>query len=342
MPFSINHWITFSTWLSFLLLIVAPSVAQISDVPEKEPIGYLNWPTKTLGGRQFWSDVRCVGGWKIQRHSNTGHHRLIRPDWTRMAWGNLAHCEQELEKRIGAGEVVPHSGKLVIVLHGLVRTSNSMAELGNYLKKHGEFQTINFEYASTRQNVERHARDLKSVIDGLGDGVTEINFVGHSLGNIVVRRYLHGFDGTDRPDPRINRMVMLGPPNQGSRVATIFKGSLLFKTISGACGAQLGGAWENLEPQLAVPDFEFGIIAGGQAQETDWNNILLEGPDDFTVSVEEAKLSGASDLKIAPLLHSTMMKQPSVLEWTLSFLQHGYFESPEKREPIPADWKPSP
>ena len=61
---------------------------------------------------------------------------------------------------------------------------------------------------------------------------------------------------------------------------------------------------------------------------------MLKGPDDFTVSLNEAKLNGAHDMLIRPLFHSTMVMQPEVQQATLRFLQHGYFLSADQRQPI--------
>ncbi len=36
-----------------------------------------NLPLPTMGGKQFWSDVRWRSGWRVQRHIWTGHHRLL-------------------------------------------------------------------------------------------------------------------------------------------------------------------------------------------------------------------------------------------------------------------------
>jgi hypothetical protein len=160
------------------------------------------------------------------------------------------------------------------------------------------------------------------------------------LGNIVVRRYL--YDHTDpktgqQGDPRIKRMVMMGPPNQGSRMARVLKSSLAFRTLTGVSGVELSTAWNKLEPTLAIPGFEFGIIAGGQEDEKKFSNMILKGKDDFTVSVEEAKLVGAHDFFVRPLFHSTMMHQPEVLKAALNFFQNGYFVSEAKRKPLTAD-----
>ena len=193
------------------------------------------------------------------------------------------------------------------------------------------------QYASTRKPVGDHAAALKSVIDGLGPDVTEINFICHSLGNIVVRRYLG--DNTDsatgrQGDPRIKRMVMIGPPNQGSRMARVLKASFLFKTIAGVSGGQLALTWDKLEPTLATPAFEFGIIAGGQKDEAKFSNFILKGKDDFTVSLEETKLIGAHDFLVRPLFHSTMAHNPITMSAALNFFQNGYFVSEQERNPL--------
>jgi hypothetical protein len=129
-------------------------------------------------------------------------------------------------------------------------------------------------------------------------------------------------------------MVMIGPPNQGSKMAHFLRNNPLFKSLAGVPGDQLGKKWEELEPHLATPEFEFGIIAGGQSESQKLNNFILNGPDDLTVALEETRLVGARDWLIRPLLHTTMMKSEITLESTLRFLDKGYFISAEELNPI--------
>ena len=317
---------------------------------QEEPRGYFNLRTKTLGGMQFWTDVRSVQNWRIQRNVKTGHHRLLDPTNLRHAWGNRPHCDLKMNELITAGTVKPHRGKVVIVLHGMIRTRNSMQALTAHLSRSGEYEVINFQYASTREKVAKHSADLKQLVDSLGEEVTEINFVGHSLGNIVVRHYL-GLNqsaadkriATVQGDKRIKRIVMIGPPNQGSKLARTLNNSALYKAIAGASGTQLSDAkqWEQLKPELATPQVEFGIIAGGQ-DEGAMTNFVLNGKDDFTVAVEETKLPGASDFLVHPLLHGTMMHQEVTLDATLNFFRHGYFNTKETKNPLPREEKGNP
>jgi hypothetical protein len=87
------------------------------------------------------------------------------------------------------------------------------------------------------------------------------------------------------------------------------------------------------EGTLGTPSFEFGIIAGGRGNENGYNP-WLPGDDDGIVSVESTRLAGAADFLLLPLNHAELRSDDKVLECTLRFLQHGYFVSPEKRQPI--------
>ena len=327
--------------IQILTVIVVSAICAQGEVRAQSPTtagGTFNIEARTLGGKQYWTDIRIQGGWRIQQNSETGHFRLLDSVNVRKTWGSQAACEHALNQRIADGEVQPYRGKLVILLHGLLRSSESMTPLAESLRQHG-FQTINFRYASSRSSLQNHASALRNVVDMLGDGVKEINFVGHSLGNIVVRGYVGQVDQTTGQtlpvDPRIKRMVMIGPPNQGSQMACVVQNTLAFRLAAGKCGQQLSRGWDELEKEIGVPKFAFGIIAGGQPDELSVSNALVPGKDDFTVSVEEAKLAGATDFVVAPLFHSTMMFNEDTIEWTQNFLEHGYFKSAQDRQPLP-------
>lgn len=322
-----------------VLLTTPDSQSSAQQPGAPDDTGNYNLKLKTMGGTQFWTDVRVEGNWRIQQNSEFKHFRLLDKANVRQAWGTQEVCDQLLNSKLDDGSVKANGSKseaVVILLHGLIRSGNSMSTMEKHLSNAG-FETINFRYASTRRLVADHAAALKSVIDGLSPDVKEINFVCHSLGNIVVRHYLA--DNTDpvtgqQGDERVCRMVMMGPPNQGSKVARLFKKSMAFKMIAGASGRQLSESWSQLEPHLATPKFEFGIIAGGQADDAKFGNFMLKGKDDFTVSVEETKLVGASDFLVEPLVHSTMMNQPLTLESTERFLKQGHFRDDGSRFPI--------
>ncbi len=318
-----------------LLATLAWSGTGRAEEPEA-PAANVEGPT--FGGMQFWTDELIFHGWRIQRHTWTTHYRLLDDQDYRRAWGSFDHCRQRLEVFKQELKLPPLQGKVVVVLHGLIRSRQSMAGIGEYLQRHGEYTALNFSYASTRNELQQHADSLASVVAHLGPEVTEINFVAHSLGNLVIRHYLGDQTKLDQdqvPDPRIKRIVMLAPPNNGAAFARKFADNGIFQAIWGKSGGELANQWETLQPRLATPSSEFAIIAGGKG-EAAGNNPLLAGDDDFVVSVEETRLPGAHDFIVVPALHGLIMDDPLVREYTLRFLWHGYLVSADERQPIPA------
>ena len=211
-----------------------------------------------------------------------------------------------------------------------------MADIGKYLANEGGFTWINVTYASTRDTIDAHAQALGQVVNEFNEA-EEVNFVAHSLGNLVIRRYSveRAKVPTHRQGPPLGRMVMLAPPNQGAQIAEKLHNNKLFQLVFGLSGKQLSGAWNEIEQRLAIPPFPFGIVAGGRG-EGGASNPLLTGDDDLVVTVEETRLPGAADFLVVPTLHTFIMDDPKVRECTLRFLQHGHFVSADSRQPIPA------
>lgn len=289
-----------------------------------------NVPMVTLGGQQFWSDELFFHQWHIQRNALTGHYRLLDELGVRWAWGSLTDCRTALEKIRKSQRLRPMRGRCVILIHGLCGSHTMMASLSRYLRDVGHLTTFNITYPTTQYAVSDHAESLARIIANL-DGIDEIDIVAHSLGNIVVRNYLA--NPKWKPDPRLRRMVMLGPPNHGSLAAVVLAENAVFKAITGDAGQELGAQWSTLEKSLATPTFEFGIIAGGKGDGRGFNP-LLPGDNDSIISVETTRLAGASDFIVVPVIHSLLPDSRKVQEHTLRYLQRGYFVAPNKRQPI--------
>jgi len=313
-----------------------PPLARAQDVPDKPPsTGHLNPVTPTLGGRQFWADEYFFHDWHIQRNVFTGHYRLLDGSNLRRAWGTFDECRAKLAQIRDERRLPAMSGRAVVVLHGLFRSGHSMSRMARFLRDKGGYAVFNVNYPTTRGPVTDHAQSLAKVISSL-EGIEEINFVAHSLGNLVVRHYLGDNTNLEAgvfPDPRIGRMVMLGPPNQGAQLAEALGHYRLFHVVAGQSASQLGRDWRQLEARLATPACPFGILAGGRGTETGYNP-LLGHDNDMVVSVECTRLAGAADFAVLPVLHTLMMDDAKVQEYTLRFLEHGYFISPDRCQPI--------
>ncbi len=309
-----------------------PPQVEDQEKPQAEPQGRVTLVLPTLGGKQFWSDELVFHQWRIQRNVITNHYRLLDDKNVRRTWGTFDQCRAKLDALKRELDLPPMKKQVVIVLHGLVRSRTSMDKLAEFLNDNSDLEAVSVSYASTRGDVAEHAAALARVVENL-DGVERIHFVAHSLGNIVIRYYL-GEHAGDKADKRIGRIVMLAPPNHGAQLAERFGDNALFELISGSSGKQIVD-WDKLEPKLAVPTGEFGIIAGSAVPDAG-GNPLIEGEDDLVLAVEETKLAGASDFRVAQVEHTFIMNNDDVRKWVQSFLENGYFVSAEERQPIEA------
>lgn len=326
-PWMLAGTIVMFTWINW--------VSRGLRADEAAPAGGMSRPMSTLGGKQFWADRHLFHHWRIQQCVLTGHCRLLDERNRRHASGTFEQCRDRLEAIKREQNLEPMRGRVVLLLHGLFRTRGSLCTLGQHLAEQGGYQVYYIGYPTTRAEVGWHAKHLGEVIDGLNE-VDEINFVAHSLGNLVIRHYLA--DNTDpgtglQGDPRIKRIVMLGPPNQGADLAVQLDRWPVYTWVGGRSAVQLGKAWHELAPRLATPACEFGIIAGGCGSDRGLNP-LLKGDNDRIVSVETTKLKGARDFAVLPVNHTFMMTDPKVLAYTLQFLKEGHFVSAETRQPL--------
>ncbi len=280
----------------------------------------------TLGGMQFWGDVKYFRGFRIQHNVLRDHHRLLDAANRRYHSGTLAECQSLLDQIGETRNLKPDVGHAVIYLHGIGRSSRSLSPILNAMPRMG-YVHIPFEYPSTRVALQQSAEYLNSVIRSL-TAVSNISFVVHSMGGLVVRRYLK-----DHRDPRIHRMVMLGTPNCGAELANMLKRNFLFRTIYGPAGQELVSDAAGTIRSLPTPDFEFGIIAGGRGDDRGFNR-LLPGDDDGTVTVASARLPGAADFLRIPKIHTFLMSDATAIAGTQHFLEHGRFFPDRDPQPV--------
>jgi pimeloyl-ACP methyl ester carboxylesterase len=295
----------------------------------------MNVTNKTAGGKQFWADVWFFHDWRIQRHALTGHCRLLDGANQRHASGTLDACRETLDEIRRRDNLPAMQGKAVVILHGLFRTRSAMGRLRSAVADGGQYSVFCMGYPTTRGSVADHAQSLDSVVSSL-EGITEINFVAHSLGNLVVRHWVKDLADGNRSLPAgqsFGRMVMLAPPNNQPQLATKLLRWQFTTFIAGAAAEQMATGWEDLEPRLTSPPFEFGILAGGKGDGRGYNP-LLPGDDDGVVTVESTRLTGARDFRCLPVLHSFFMNDRRVHEMAKTFLAQGYFESEETRQPV--------
>lgn len=211
--------------------------------------------------------------------------------------------------------------EIVVMLHGLARSDASFNKMDKSLQEEN-YETCNISYPSTKYPVETLVEkfvlpEIKRCIKGK---YKQVSFVTHSMGGIVVR-----YMATQTLPFKINRVVMLSPPNKGSEVVDTLGGLWLFKAINGPAGLQLSTRNDSLPNSLGKPGFELGIITGNKTI----NFILstmIEGDDDGKVSVESAKLEGMKDFLVIEATHPFIMKNKTAIEQTKYFLKNAEFQ----------------
>ncbi len=292
-----------------------------------------NFKTPTLGGRQYWGDVTYFRGWRIQHNVVTGHYRLIDPEDMRHAWGAEDACQAALEQIKNDQELQPMTGRAVILVHGIIRSSKSFAPMQAALAPAYD-EVIGFDYPSTRITIQESTEYLHKVIQSL-EGIERIDFVVHSMGGLLLRTYLAEYGN----DPRFGRLVMLGVPNQGARMANVVENNLLYKWIFGPAGQQLTENEESYAAGLPTPEFEFAIVAGARGEAGGWNP-LIPGDDDGTVDLVNTRLPGASDSMTVKCLHSFLPRNDAVIKATVHFLDTGRLLEEGDPAPIPLQTQP--
>jgi len=209
----------------------------------------------------------------------------------------------------------------VVLLHGLGRSSRSLARLESDLAGQG-YSVLNLDYPSLKYPIEYLANEVlhPEVARLSAASPAKIHFVTHSLGGIVVRYYLKHHDV-----PALGRVVMLSPPNQGSELADLLNGSALFQRFIAPAGRELGTDTDSLPRKLGGADFDLGVIAGSKSYNP-INSLILDGPDDGTVTVESTRMPGLVDFIVLPCSHNSIIRDKTAIGQVIHFLRHGAFQ----------------
>ena len=209
----------------------------------------------------------------------------------------------------------------MVLLHGLWRTELSMKWLQWELDDAG-FSTANPTYPSLRYPIEELA--VRAVEQGLYEcGLHQpqrIHFVTHSLGGILIRQYTAHHD-----IPGLHRVVMLGPPNQGSQMADYVYSLDLLQPFAPDALEQLGTGENSVPLRLGPVSFELGVIAGTENS----GGVVPGAPEetsDGTVAVAETLAPGMRDFLELPVGHTFMMWSPAVRDQVVYFLRRGKFD----------------
>jgi triacylglycerol lipase len=210
----------------------------------------------------------------------------------------------------------------VVLLHGLGRSYRSMNRIADAATAAG-YTVVNIDYPSRSQPIETLAVDaVPRGLDGCRRaGATPVHFITHSMGGILLRQYLN-----ERSLPDLGRVVMMGPPNQGSELADALRNETSYQYYNGPAGQQLGTGPDGIAARLGPVNFSLGVIAGNQQTVVD--AVLashIPGEHDGKVAVERARVDGMRDFIVLPANHTFIVTDPDAIAQALHFLRHEQF-----------------
>jgi pimeloyl-ACP methyl ester carboxylesterase len=201
---------------------------------------------------------------------------------------------------------------MVVLVHGIFMPGGELWLLARRLRR-CDFDVVIFHYPSRTRDLQRNADALARFVATQRSPV--VHCVGHSLGGLVILQALR-----QAGLPR-GRVVLLGTPVQGSRVAQRLNQYspgrwLLGKSTEGGL-LQAAPAWDY--------DREIGIIAGDLPVGVGRVFSDLPGEHDGTVSVAETEVAGATDRIVVPVSHTGLVVSRAVARQVCAFLQDGHF-----------------
>lgn len=198
----------------------------------------------------------------------------------------------------------------VVYLHGLARTGRSMSGIARHLRAAGYAPHV-YSYASRRLSIADAADDVRArIVADLGE--QPFYAVTHSLGGILMRLVGNAMN--------LERLVMIAPPNHGSRAALGLAGHPLYRWFYGPAGQGV------VKPEAwPIPRVPFAVIAGTRVgvNPTGWytraRRLFGDEPNDGTLTVEETKLDQMAQFSTVPASHTFIMNHPLTRRLVLEF-----------------------
>ncbi|TWU10579.1 esterase/lipase family protein [Allorhodopirellula heiligendammensis] len=201
------------------------------------------------------------------------------------------------------------AGEVVVTVPGLLAGRQSMRRLDGRLQEVG-YRTQHWHYRSLRGSMVHHAARLSEDLCELAESsqVCRIHLVTHSMGSVIARAAIHKSGLERRWAAKAGRIVMMAPPNGGSRLTRIPLGPFA-SSFPQLC--ELSEAPDSYVRQLpSLQHMSVGVIAAER---------------DFVVTVEATHLPGQRDHAVLPTTHQRLISHPEAIEMSMRFLKSEHF-----------------
>lgn len=200
-------------------------------------------------------------------------------------------------------------------MHGLWLPGEESLVLKHHLAHEFALELHWFRYFGASESMSDITARLDAFLRELKSA--EVHFVGHSLGGLVLYRFLERF-----PDQPPGRAVFLGVPCVASRAAERAGAfgplaHLMGPTVAQELLTPRERRWTHARP--------LGVVAGNQPLGLGQFLAHFDEENDGTVAVSETRLPGATDHVVLPVSHLGMLVSARVAHETGVFLTQGRF-----------------
>lgn len=185
----------------------------------------------------------------------------------------------------------------VLLLHGMFHNRACWLATEYRLRRAG-FGAILSINLPPWEDLESHVDRVAAAVAELRQetGSEQVDIVGHSMGGIVARSYLHRYGAA----ARVRRCVLIATPNSGSKLAPFALSRQALSVLPGSAFLQ----------ELAAAPWPAG---------TDLR-VILSRHDNIVQPWENARLEGAPTLELDGIGHNTLLYHPGVADTVLKIL----------------------
>jgi triacylglycerol lipase len=208
----------------------------------------------------------------------------------------------------------------VYLLHGYSGTGLELKKIEKAIEKLG-FPTTNFKYPSLTQEIDSAGKILYAKIKK--ERYDTVSFVTHSMGGLVVRS-LFRYIEQGKNFPVVYRIVMIAPPNKGTRLADYYKQFGFIKMLAGPNINNLTTDSLTGSIKYPIPESEVGLIVGTKGKKRRFT-ARLEGENDGVVLTKDTKMGIERDVYFTRSSHVGLLFSDKVKKNVVLFLKSGKF-----------------